>query len=173
MWYVSETRITLSPRRSSMFSGMPTAPRYAVNVLQIADFDNNGCPDILVYYDFYEADVNKTEYAILYMERDRSGHVEVLHNQEFGYIDGMADVDHDGVPDFYYGWNDGPTMLRTGIENTAPEAPAHVRATQEGLGILLEWDDAYDKETPAMQMRYNVSVKKKGQKAKVLISSHR
>ena len=53
-------------------------------------------------------------------------------------------------------------MLRTGIENTAPEAPTHVRATQEGLGILLEWDDAYDKETPAMQMRYNVSVKKKG-----------
>lgn len=142
--------------------GNAHSTRYAVNVLQIADFDNNGCPDILVYYDFYEADVNKTEYAILYMERDRSGHVEVLHNQEFGYIDGMADVDHDGVPDFYYGWNDGPTMLRTGIENTAPEAPAHVRATQEGLGILLEWDDAYDKETPAMQMRYNVSVKKKG-----------
>ena len=142
--------------------GNAHSTRYAVNVLQIADFDNNGCPDILVYYDFYEADVNKTEYAILYMERDRSGHVEVLHNQEFGYIDGMADVDHDGVPDFYYGWNDGPTMIRTGIENTAPEAPAHVRATQEGLGILLEWDDAYDKETPAMQMRYNVSVKKKG-----------
>lgn len=142
--------------------GNAHSTRYAVNVFQIADFDNNGCPDILVYYDFYEADVNKTEYAILYMERDRSGHVEVLHNQEFGYIDGMADVDHDGVPDFYYGWNDGPTMLRTGIKNTAPEAPAHVRAAQEGLGILLEWDDAYDKETPAMQMRYNVSVKKKG-----------
>lgn len=142
--------------------GNAHSTRYAVNVLQIADFDNNGCPDILVYYDFYEADVNKTEYAILYMERDRSGRVEVLHNQEFGYIDGMADVDHDGVPDFYYGWNDGPTMLRTGIENTAPEAPTHVRATQEGLGILLEWDDAYDKETPSMQMRYNVSVKKKG-----------
>lgn len=142
--------------------GNAHSTRYAVNVLQIADFDNNGCPDILVYYDFNEQKVSKTEYAILYMERDRSGHVEVLHNQEFGYIDGMADVDHDGVPDFYYGGNDGPTMLRTGIENTAPETPAHVRATQEGLGILLEWDDAYDKETPAMQMRYNVSVKKKG-----------
>jgi len=71
-------------------------------------------------------------------------------------------VNHDGVPDFYHAGNDGVTLLRTGIENTAPEAPAHVRATQEGLGILLEWDDAYDKETPAMQMRYNVSVKKKG-----------
>ena len=146
--------------------GNAHSTRYIVNVIQIADFDNNGCPDILVNYDFYEADVNKTEYAILYMERDRSGHVEVLHNQEFGYIDGMADVDHDGVPDFYYGGNDGPTMLRTGIENTAPEAPVHVRATQEGLGILLEWDDAYDKETPAMQMRYNVSVKKKGAEGK-------
>ena len=125
--------------------------RYTVEVVKIADFDNNGCPDILVYYDFYEQNVSKKEYAILYMERDRSGRIEVLHNQELGFVDGMADVNHDGV-----------TLLRTGIENTAPEAPAHVRATQEGLGILLEWDDACDKETPAMQMRYNVSVKKKG-----------
>ena len=136
--------------------------RYTVEVVKIADFDNNGCPDILVYYDFYEQNVSKKEYAILYMERDRSGRIEVLHNQELGFVDGMADVNHDGVPDFYHAGNDGVTLLRTGIENTAPEAPAHVRATQEGLGILLEWDDAYDKETPAMQMRYNVSVKKKG-----------
>lgn len=136
--------------------------RDVVEVVKVADFDNNGCPDILVNYDFYEADVNKTEYAILYMERDRSGRIEVLHNQELGFVDGMADVNHDGVPDFYHAGNDGVTLLRTGIENTAPEAPTHVRATQEGLGILLEWDDAYDKETPAMQMRYNVSVKKKG-----------
>ena len=133
--------------------------RYTVEVVKIADFDNNGCPDILVYYDFYEQNVSKKEYAILYMERDRSGRIEVLHNQELGFVDGMADVNHDGVPDFYHA---GVTLLRTGIENTAPEAPVHVRATQEGLGILLEWDDAYDKETPAMQMRYNVSVKKKG-----------
>ena len=136
--------------------------RDVVEVVKVADFDNNGCPDILVCYDFYEADVNKTEYAILYMERDRSGRIEVLHNQELGFVDGMADVNHDGVPDFYHAGNDGVTLLRTGIENTASEAPVHVRATQEGLGILLEWDDAYDKETPAMQMRYNVSVKKKG-----------
>ena len=136
--------------------------RYTVEVVKIADFDNNGCPDILVYYDFYEQNVSKKEYAILYMERDRSGRIEVLHNQELGFVDGMADVNHDGVPDFYHAGNDGVTLLRTGIPNTSPEASAHVRATQEGLGILLEWDDAYDKETPAMQMRYNVSVKKKG-----------
>lgn len=141
--------------------GNAHSTRYIVNVIQIADFDNNGCPDILVNYDFYEQHVNKQEYAILYMERDRSGRVEVLH-QELNYFgfEGMADVDNDGKPDFYD--SSACQLLRTGIENTAPEAPAHVRATQEGLGILLEWDDAYDKETPAMQMRYNVSVKKKG-----------
>ena len=142
--------------------GNAHSTRYAVNVLQIADFDNNGCPDILVNYDFYEQKVSKEEYAILYMERDRSGRVEVLHNQEFGYPEGMADLDNDGKPDFYGGHSEECQLLRTGIPNTSPEAPAHVRATQEGLGILLEWDDAYDKETPAMQMRYNVSVKKKG-----------
>lgn len=141
--------------------GNAHSTRYIVNVIQIADFDNNGCPDILVNYDFYEQHVNKQEYAILYMERDRSGRVEVLH-QELNYFgfEGMADVDNDGKPDFYD--SSACQLLRTGIENTAPEAPAHVRATQEGLGILLEWDDASDKETPAMQMRYNVSVKKKG-----------
>ena len=52
--------------------GNAHSTRYAVNVLQIADFDNNGCPDILVNYDFYEQKVSKVEYAILYMERDRS-----------------------------------------------------------------------------------------------------
>ena len=134
---------------------------YVMKVVKVADFDNNGCPDILVNYDFYKIDVSKTEYAILYMERDRSGRIEVLHNHELGVVDGMADINHDGKPDLY-GESGGVDFLRTGIPNTSPEAPAHVRATQEGLGILLEWDDAYDKETPAMQMRYNVSVKKKG-----------
>ena len=46
---------------------------YVMKVVKVADFDNNGCPDILVNYDFYKIDVSKTEYAILYMERDRSG----------------------------------------------------------------------------------------------------
>ena len=134
--------------------------KYALNVLRVSDFDNNGCMDILVQYDFNLSGVSKDEYAVLYMERDRSGQVEVLHNMDLGYPITMADIDNDGKPDFYN--YDECQLLRTGIPNTSPEAPAHVRATQEGLGILLEWDDAYDKETPAMQMRYNVSVKKKG-----------
>ena len=53
-----------------------------------------------MYYDFYEQNVSKKEYAILYMERDRSGRIEVLHNQELGFVDGMADVNHDGVQIF-------------------------------------------------------------------------
>ena len=132
--------------------------KYYVKVCSIADFDNNGCPDILLYYDF---DGSQNEFAILYMERDRSGKVEVLHNQTV-FFSGKSDINNDGRPDFYGGHDDVCEILRSGISNTAPKAPAHVRATQEGLGVLLEWDDAYDKETPAMQMRYNVSVKKKG-----------
>ncbi len=124
----------------------------SVRVVKIADFDNNGCLDVFVACEL--------GYAVLYMERDRSGRIEVLRNQDFGFFEGMADVDNDGKPDFY-DYN-SCQLLRTGISNTSPEAPAHVRATQEGLGVLLEWDDAYDKETPAMQMRYNISVKKKG-----------
>ena len=124
----------------------------SVRVVKIADFDNNGCLDVFVACEL--------GYAVLYLERDRSGRIEVLRNQDFGFFEGMADVDNDGKPDFYDSYS--CQLLRTGILNTSPEAPAHVRATQEGLGVLLEWDDAYDKETPAMQMRYNISVKKKG-----------
>lgn len=124
----------------------------SVRVIKIADFDNNGCLDVFVACEL--------GYAVLYMERDRSGRIEVLRNQDFGFFEGMADVDNDGKPDFYDSYS--CQLLRTGILNTSPEAPAHVRATQEGQGVLFEWDDAYDKETPGMQMRYNISVKKKG-----------
>ena len=48
-------------------------------------------------------------------------------------------------------------------ENEKPSAPSGVRAVQTADGLLIEWDDAKDDHTPAVQIRYNLSVRHKGQ----------
>ena len=50
-----------------------------------------------------------------------------------------------------------------GTTNERPSAPEGVRAVQNGEGMLIEWSGAKDDFTPTTQMRYNLSVKKKGQ----------
>lgn len=50
------------------------------------------------------------------------------------------------------------------ITNQPPSAPATVAAKQTKDGLLITWSDAQDDHTPAMQMRYNISVKRKGKK---------
>ena len=47
-------------------------------------------------------------------------------------------------------------------ENERPSAPTGVRAVQTAKGLLIEWNDAKDDATTGKQMRYNLSVKKKG-----------
>lgn len=49
------------------------------------------------------------------------------------------------------------------LDNTAPEAPQHLRANQLATGLNIEWDPAKDKESSPWQMKYNISVKRKGQ----------
>lgn len=53
-------------------------------------------------------------------------------------------------------------VLQPENENTKPAAPTGVRAVQTADGMLIEWDGAKDDHTPAVQMRYNLSVKHKG-----------
>lgn len=47
-------------------------------------------------------------------------------------------------------------------DNQAPEKPENVMARQTKEGLLVTWSDAADDHTPGVQMRYNLSVKKKG-----------
>ena len=53
-------------------------------------------------------------------------------------------------------------QIKTNIQNQSPAAPASVAAKQTKDGMLITWSDAVDKETPDMQMRYNISVRRKG-----------
>ena len=55
-------------------------------------------------------------------------------------------------------------LFESHIKNQPPSAPATVAAKQTKDGLLITWSDAEDDHTPAMQMRYNISVKRKGKK---------
>lgn len=56
-----------------------------------------------------------------------------------------------------------PYMIVEPASNEKPMAPTGVRAVQTADGLLIEWNDAVDDHTPATQMRYNLSVRHKGQ----------
>lgn len=58
---------------------------------------------------------------------------------------------------------DDMSTANSRISNTPPHAPQGLRATQDEDGYLtISWNAAEDTETPACQMRYNLSVKNKG-----------
>ena len=46
--------------------------------------------------------------------------------------------------------------------NQRPAAPTNITATQNSKGVMITWDHSVDSETPAVRMRYNISVKYKG-----------
>ena len=87
---------------------------------------------------------------------------------EFGPDFSLELVNIDDWPeiDYFMVQKDGgyPDGQLSNIKNEAPSAPASVNAKQTKDGMLITWSDAEDDHTPAMQMRYNISVKRKGKK---------
>ena len=139
-----------------------------MTVGKIFDFDNNGYLDIVLGKDLY----HKYGNYILYFyddwqtkfQRYDDEYDDVINKARL--IDNRyvsADLNNNGVPSFVMEI-EGIWMIsnQSTITNTRPEAPKHLRATQQDEYLLLEWDPAKDAETPYVQMRYNVSVKKKG-----------
>lgn len=117
-------------------------------IISIRDYNNDGYMDVLLYY---EKNGNST-YAFV----------------EFGPDFSMKLVDLENKPheDYFMVQKDGgyPDGNLSHITNTPPSAPATVAAKQTKDGMLITWSDAEDDHTPAMQMRYNISVKRKGKK---------
>lgn len=71
--------------------------------------------------------------------------------------------DANGKPLFLNNAGDDMSTANSRISNTPPHAPQGLRATQDEDGYLtISWNAAEDAETPACQMRYNLSVKKQG-----------
>ena len=117
----------------------------------IRDIDNNGYPDMI----YYGPD---NEYHVCLL----NGALEpVCQFADFARYTmyPFADVNSDGMPDTNVFDSDAP------IVNNAPSAPAHVETTTTWKGVTITWEGAWDPETPSTQLRYNLSVKRKDQKA--------
>lgn len=110
----------------------------------LRDYDNNGFIDLT--YTGVEGAV------VVYMSADLQFTCQLWNMPVYPFID----LDGDRVPDV------SNARMLTRITNTPPAVPTNLQAVQTEEGILLTWDAADDQETPAAQMRYNVSVKRKG-----------
>lgn len=122
--------------------------------LTVFDFDNNGYPDLL-----FNANVGNYKYNtyILYFYQGMQTRLQtVAEGESFSKFEIAGDLNGDGTPD---GMSHSISTRHT---NTAPAAPANVRAVQDDDLVTLLWDDAIDAETPTTQMRYNVSLRRAG-----------
>ncbi len=128
---------------------------------RLYDVDNNGWLDLPVMVaDGFTTNSSgnmflKTARGMLYLYPDWE---TVFEKGAESPVDEMpfADLNGDGLPD------GNKKIMVTKHTNTVPEAPKNVSAVQTEEGVLLQWDDARDAETPAVHLRYNVSLKRKG-----------
>lgn len=114
------------------------------DIENLHDYDNNGYLDVVV------TDEHKN-LSIIYFD----------HNLQYQIVSSSNKSDTD-YP-FVVMCDDGyPNKQLSTIKNVAPEAPTRVSVKQTAAGMVINWADAVDDHTPAVQMRYNVSVKRKG-----------
>lgn len=113
--------------------------------MEIYDIDNNGYPDIVLEYNY-----------IIYFYPNNEYVIQDIRSKDYHDTSLIGDLDGDGVPDT------NTSMMKTRHKNTPPQQPANVRASQNASGVTLMWDGAADNETPATQMKYNISLKRKG-----------
>lgn len=55
-----------------------------------------------------------------------------------------------------------PRLLTFNLPNERPLPPTNIHHTQNDKFVVIEWEHSVDKETPAANMRYNISIKHKG-----------
>ena len=123
---------------------------------RLYDFDNNGYPDIPIEAEDPAGTDAMPSYAILLMQPDFKAElcrINGVGNDASPFI-ALSDGAYPQIGGSY------KTLGRS--DNQAPERPSGVMAKQTADGMLITWSDAKDDHTPAVQMQYNVSVKKKG-----------
>ncbi|MDE6715101.1 MAG: VCBS repeat-containing protein, partial [Muribaculaceae bacterium] len=100
-------------------------------------------PDGTFWMEAFDYNTNNHSYEVVQYEEDYRMHYK------------YADVDGDGTPDAMGG-------KRRTLSNSKPTAPAGVTATASAKGVLISWTASKDEETPAHQLLYMISLKKKG-----------
>lgn len=115
------------------------------------DLDNNG------YLDLASSQLN----SWLYNYGGGKFELQTTDDDNGSYM--LFGKDANGRPLFLNKTGDDMSTANSRISNTPPHAPQGLRATQDEDGYLtISWNAAEDAETPACQMRYNLSVKKQG-----------
>ena len=115
------------------------------------DLDNNGYLDIALEGGIYGN-------GILYFYENLQTRYYKTDIMLYNHI--IADVDNDGVQDIFT--SNGFYKNNTTVTNTPPAPPTNIRWAQTDETLFIEWDAAYDAESPAAMLRYNISVKKQG-----------
>ncbi len=125
--------------------------RYPTASLPMIDLDNNGCFDLIIEDSYTGGDIYDPV-AVLF-NRD--------HTFDIVEIKGWRLFQHT-----LYLRTDGKIGIGNGIlhcaPNEAPEEPSGLRVSETDGYLVVEWDAAIDKETPSANLRYNLSVKRKG-----------
>ena len=126
---------------------------FTITDIVIQDFDNNG------YLDLELIDKNSSNvitWRILYFDENFEYYETVLSSlDKYGY-------NNYNLPFVVLNDNGYPLMQQSTIKNEKPKAPSTVSVRQTTEGMVINWTDAEDDHTPGVQMRYNVSVKRKG-----------
>ena len=124
------------------------------------DLDNNGMLDIILYEN--ENSKNKTHIVYLYDNWEFMSSPEFAVDMSFYMM--TCDLDYDSIPDFLErsSYCEEAVLNKSRVSNTRPMPPVNIRSRQDASFVTIQWDAAYDAETPYAQMRYNISVKKQG-----------
>jgi hypothetical protein len=134
-------------KKNVVFMHLPKEHLYS-SLLDIRDLDNNGYPD-LIYYGL------DNEYHACLLNADLKPICQFADYTRYTMYP-FADLNGDGAPDTNVFDSDAP------VPNSAPDAPAHVETVTTSKGVTVTWEAASDQETPSAQLRYNLSVKRKG-----------
>ena len=119
----------------------------SLGIGRIRDINDDGTLDIVL---------EGSSHQIIHMNSDGNYEVVNMSQNAFIFNGGPWMVTKDGgYPQSHY-------YLNGSIRNAKPSAPTTVAAKQTADGMLISWADAADDHTPAVQMRYNISVKRKG-----------
>ena len=142
------------------------------NCMQVIDLDNNGYLDVMTnQQDESKGDAGYGYYVHYFGAEGVVQQGFVLHCHRYALDRGAVKLPNhpwafclegNGLLGNSMGYAFWCIVPLHGPSNESPSAPTGVRAVQTDKGLLIEWNHANDDATPGVQMRYNLSVKKKG-----------
>lgn len=124
--------------------------------VSVADFDNNGCDDMLIG--------GTGEHYIVHMLPGRKFEIEsrdIVDNESepTRMISSLMFTNNSGEP---IALDTNYNTAKLFADNAMPDTPTGVVANETERGVVIDWNHAVDKETPGIKMRYNISVRHKG-----------